>query len=119
MASQPQEPFRSVSDKDATFAGANPIQSGINLIGNVLKGAAARANDLVDPVLDYEFAKKRLEILDREQVTDSNGAKASAPITEPTGIVPGTVNIPRTALIVGGVLLAGVIVLAVTRRGGK
>jgi len=113
---QPQEPFRTQPTNKSEFAGTNPVRSGLDLVGNILQGAVKRANDFVDPVLDFEFAKKRLELLDDNQVKDSTAASKAAPVTQPTGIVPGTVNIPRTSLIVGGVLVAGIVAITVLRK---
>lgn len=113
---EPQEPFRSVPASDPQFAGATPVQSGLNLIGNIISGGLKRANEFVDPVLDFEFAKKKLELLDGEQVKDATAASKSAPVTQPTGIVPGTVNIPRTALYIGGALVLGVVGIALIRK---
>lgn len=112
---EPQEPFRTVPANDPQFAGSTPAQSGLKLFGNVISGALKRANDFVDPVLDFEFSKKKLELLDNEQVKDSTAASKAVPITQPTGIVPGTVNLPRTALIIGGVLVVGIVGFALSR----
>lgn len=115
MATQPAEPFRTVPDKEASFAGANLIQSGLNFIGGLANTVSKTANEVVDPILDFEIAKKKLDAAQTQEVNDSTGATKSAPITEPTGIRPNTVNIPQSALVIGGGLVLVIALFAFTR----
>jgi hypothetical protein len=91
----------------------------LNFIGGVANTVSKTANELVDPVLDFEIAKKKLDAADSQQVNDSTGASKSAPITNPTGIRPNTVNIPQGVLIAGGGLVLLIAFVAISRRGGK
>lgn len=117
MATQPSEPFRTVPDKEPSFAGANLLNSGLNFIGGIANTVSRTANELVDPILDFEIAKKKLDATDSQQVNDSTGATKSAPISEPTGIRPNTVNVPQSALVVGGGLVLLIAFVALGRRG--
>jgi hypothetical protein len=118
------DPFVAEPNAGEQFGDYSPAEGSKNTgffggLAEVVGGITRTVNDALPAYVDYELTKSQIDALkaqaQRGQVV-GDVPKQTQPVTSNVGIKPDAVQIGKTELIIGGVLIALIIGVVIARK---